>query len=449
MYLRKKHLSRRTLLQGAGVAVGLPLLDAMVPAATALAQTAAAPKLRAGFFYIPHGAVMHNTAHGAAEDHWTPSGQGSSFQLSRIMASLEPFKDKVTSFGELINAASDGSVHTINPATWLSGVRPDQAAAGASMSTTVDQLVAMQIGQETALPSLELASETTIQVAACTSGACYYSSTLSFRNANSPLPMEYNPRKVFIQLFGEGDTQAEREALIAQNKSLLDLIAERTQALQLDLGASDRRALSDYLENVREIERRVAIAASQDFSDLEIPTAPVGELDSFDAQVRLMFDLIHLSYQADLTRVASYIMVAEGTNRTYDFIGVPDAFHPVSHHANDLERIRRVARIQTYHMERFADFMGKLAATPDGDGTLLDHAMLMYGSNMSNSDRHNNYPLPLIVAGGAAGRLTHNGGQHIVLPERTPITNVHLSMLNKAGVELASFGDSTGMVAGV
>jgi hypothetical protein len=449
MYLRKKHLSRRTLLKGAGVAVGLPLLDAMVPAATALAQTAAAPKLRAGFFYIPHGAVMHNTAHGPEMDHWNPSGRGSSFQLSRIMASLEPYKNQVTSFGELINAASDGSVHTINPATWLSGVRPDQGAAGAAMSATVDQIVAQRIGQETALPSLEVASETTIQVAACTSGACYYSSTLSFRNANSPLPMEYNPRKVFIQLFGEGDTQAEREALIAQNASLLDLIADRTRALQLDLGAEDRRVLSDYLENVREIERRVAITASQDLSNLDIPTAPVGELDDFDAQVRLMFDLIHLSYQADLTRVASYIMVAEGTNRTYDFIGVPDAFHPVSHHANDLERIRRVARIQTYHMERFADFMGKMAATPDGEGTLLDHALLMYGSNMSNSDRHNNYPLPLIVAGGANGVLDHHGGQHIVLPERTPICNVHLTVLDKIGVELDRFGDSTGLVAGV
>jgi hypothetical protein len=449
MYLRKKHLSRRTLLQGAGVALGLPLLDAMVPAATALAQTAAAPKLRAGFFYIPHGAIMYNTAHGPAEDAWTPSGEPGNLQLNRIMASLEPFKDRVTSFGELINAASDGSVHTINPATWLSGRRPDQGAAGAAMSTTVDQLIAQKIGQETALPSLELASETTIQVAACTSGACYYSSTLSFRNPNAPLPMEYNPRKVFTQLFGEGDTEAERAALIRQNASLLDLIADRTEALKLDLGASDRRALDDYLENVREIERRVQIAAQQDFSGLEIPRAPVGELDRFDDQVRLMFDLIHLAYQADLTRVASYIMVAEGTNRTYDFIGVPDAFHPVSHHANDLERIRRVARIQTYHMERFADFLGKLAATPDGDGTLLDHSMLMYGSNMSNSDRHNNYPLPLILVGGANGLLDHNGGQHIVLPEKTPICNVHMAVLDKAGVELDSFGDSTGMVTGV
>lgn len=449
MFLTKKHLSRRTVLRGAGVSLALPLLDAMIPAATALAQTAAAPKLRAGFFYIPHGAIMGNTAFGPEMDNWTSSGSRGNYKLSPIMKSLEPYKEYVTSFSELENAASSGSVHTLNPATWLCGVRPDSDAPGASMATTIDQLIADHIGQDTALPSMELASETTVQVAACGggSGACYYSSTLSFRNETSPLPMEYNPRKVFISLFGEGDTQQEREALAQQTSSILDLILERTKSLEGQLGASDRIILEGYLDTVREIERRVQKASEQDLSAIEIPEAPIGELDSFDEQVRLLFDLLVLAYQADLTRVASYIMVSEGTNRTYNHIGVPDSFHPLSHHANDMGRLERLIKIQSYHMERFADFLGKLANTPDGEGTLLDNSMFMYGSNMSNSDRHSNYPLPNILVGGGAGTL--NGGQHLILPERTPLANLHLTILNKAGLNLESFSDSTGEITEV
>ena len=448
MYLTKKHLSRRTVLKGAGVAVALPLLDAMIPAATALAQTAAAPKLRAGFFYLPHGAIMWNTAHGAAMDHWTPSGSGTNFKLSPILEPLEKYKRYVTSFANLENKANQNSVHAIVPATWLSGVRPDANATGASMAATIDQLIAGHIGQDTALPSLEVASETTAQVAACPSGAgCFYSTTLSFRNATSPLPMEFNPRKVFTQLFGEGDTPAERDAIAAQTRSLLDLIADRTAALQRDLGASDRAKLDEYLDTVREIERRVEKAEQRDLSGITLPEAPVGELDAFDDQVKLMFDLIALAYQANLTRVASYIMVAEGTNRTYNHIGVSDAFHPLSHHANDRERLLKLVKIQRYHMERFADFVAKMAATPDGEGSLLDHSLFMYGSNMSNSDRHNNYPLPNILVGGGAGTL--KGGQHIELPEHTTLTNLHLTVLNKAGIEQQSFADSTGPIAGV
>jgi hypothetical protein len=447
-YLTKKHLSRRSVLKGAGVAVGLPLLDAMIPAATALAQTAATPRLRAGFFYIPHGAIMWNTSHGPDMDHWTPSGAGESFKLSPIMEPLEPFKHHVTSFSNLENMASRNSVHSVNPATWLSGARPDLDAPGASMTTTIDQIIANRIGQGTALPSLELASETTIQVAACSggSGGCYYSSTLSFRNASSPLPMEFNPRKVFMQLFGEGDTPEERAAIARQTRSLLDLINERTHELQRTLGASDRVILDEYLSTVREIERRVELAEQRDLSGIDLPDVPIGELDEFDEQVKLMFDLIALAYQADLTRVASYIMVAEGTNRTYNHIGVPDAFHPLSHHANHLERLHKLVRIQRYHMERFSEFLAKLDATPDGDGSLLDHALFMYGSNMSNSDRHNNYPLPNILVGGAASQA---GGQHIELPEHTTLSNLLLTVLNKAGVEQDSFADSTGVIAGV
>jgi hypothetical protein len=450
MFITKKHLSRRKLIRGAGIALALPLLDAMVPAMTALAQTAAAPKLRTGFFYIPHGAIMWNTAHGPGIDAWTPKGSGDSFTLSPILKALEPHKRYVTSFGNLENAASAGSVHSINPATWLSGVRPDQSAAGASMSTTLDQEIAKHIGQDTALPSLELASETTVQVAACGggTGGCYYSSTLSFRNANSPLPMEFNPRKVFLQLFGEGDTSVERDAIIDQKASILDLIAERTRALQGQLGASDKQLLEGYLDNVREIERRVDMAAAQDLSKLEVPTAPVGELDNFDEQVKLLFDLLALAYQADLTRVASYIMVAEGTNRTYNHIGVSDAFHPLSHHANDLERIRKLVLIQSYHVERFAAFVDKLANTPDGDGSLLDHSLFMYGSNMSNSDMHNNYPVPNMLVGGGNGTMKL-GGQHLNLPEKTPLANLHLTVLQKAGIEMDSWANSTGVIADV
>jgi len=353
----------------------------------------------------------------------------------------------VTSFGGLENAASNGSVHTINPATWLSGVRPNSDAPGASMSTTVDQLIAAKIGQETTLPSLEVASETTLQVAACGGGSsrCFYSTTTSFRNANSPLPMEYNPRKVFLQLFGEGDTAEERTALTRQTGSLLDMISDRTQSLERDLGASDRAILGNYLETVREIERRVQKSASGNLSSITVPKAPVGELDKFDDQVKLMFDLLALAYQADLTRVASYIMVAEGTNRTYNHIGVPDAFHPLSHHANDMERLRKLVKIQKWHVEQFAAFIGKMAATPDGDGTLLDHSMFLYGSNMSNSDRHNNGPLPNVLVGGGCGTL--KGSQFIALPEHTPIANMHLTILNKAGVPMEHFADSTGLVS--
>lgn len=441
MFLTKKHLSRRTLLKGAGVSLALPLLDAMIPAATALSQTAAARKLRMGFFYLPHGAIMGNTSQGAAMDKWNPSGAGADFKLNAIMKSLEPYKKYVTSFGNLKNEAMVGGVHSRAPATWLSGQKPDDKAPGASMSTTLDQVVARKISQGTTLPSLELASETTIQVAACTA-RCYYSSTLSFRDATSPLPMEFNPRKVFIQMFGEGDNAAERDAISKQNVSLLDRINERTKALQRELDPGDRVVLDSYLETVREIERRIEVASQRDLSDIQLPAAPIGPQDAFDEQVKLMFDLIALAYRADLTRVVSYMMASEGTTRTYNHIGVPDAFHPVSHHANLPDRIEKLVKIQTWHMDRFGEFLGKLAAVRDGEGTLLDNSMFLYGSNMSNSDRHNGHPLPTILVGGG-------GGKHMELPEPTPLANLHLTILGKVGVEQKSFGDSTGTIAGV
>ena len=444
MFLTKKHLSRRTVLRAAGVSIGLPLLDAMIPAATALAQTPAAPKLRAGFFYIPHGAIMWNTPFGAEMDHWTPSGSGADFRLSPILEPLEPYKHLLTSFGHLENKAPAGSVHGLFPATWLSGIRPDAEATGAMMAPTIDQMIAASIGQDTILPSLEVASETTIQSAA---GGSYYSSTLAFRDERTPLPMEFNPRKVFTQLFGAGDTPEERATISARTQSILDLVNSRANELKGTLSAEDRNVLDNYLESVRETERRVQKASERDLSGIDLPAAPIGVLGDFDAQVKLMFDLIALSYQADITRVATYFMVGEATNRTYNHIGVPDAFHPLSHHANNRQRLEKLVTIQRYHVSRFAEFVDKLAQTPDGDGTLLDHSMLLYGSNMSNSDRHNNYPLPTILVGGGAGAL--RGGQHIDLPERTTLSNLHLTLVNKAGLELQSLSDSTGEIAGV
>jgi len=282
--------------------------------------------------------------------------------------------------------------------------------------------------------------------AAAGGGGSY--TTLSFRDAESPLPMESNPRKVFLQLFGEGDTPQEKASIIRQSNSILDLILDRTKKLQGELGSSDKAVLDGYLESVREIERRTQKAPAKDLSALKIPEAPIGELDDFAEQVKLMFDLLALAYQADLTRVATYIMVAEGTMRSYNHIGVPDSFHPVSHHANDIERIKKLVKIQTWHVEKFAEFIAKMAATPDGQGTLLDHSIFMYGSNMSNSDLHNNYPEPNIVVGGGNGKMKL-GGQHLVLAERTPIANLHLTLLQKVGVERDKFGDSTGTIAEV
>jgi hypothetical protein len=447
VFLTKKHLSRRTFLRGSGVAMALPFLDAMVPAATAFAQTAAAPKTRAGFFYLPHGAIMNNTPFGKDVDAWTSSGSGADFKLGHTVAPLEPLKKYVTTFENIENNAAGGSVHTLNPATWLSCVRPDTQAKGASMAITLDQVIAQKLGQTTALPSLELASETTIQVAACGGAGCYYASTTSYAGPNTPLPMEYNPRKVFIQLMGEGDTAAEREALLQKNTSILDMVSERAKALSNDLGPGDKARLADYLDTVREIERRVNLASTRDLKGITVPNAPVGELEDFDKQVRLMFDLLALAYQADLTRVASYVMVAEGTNRTYNHVGVPDSFHPVSHHSNDRERIRRLSVIQRYHMERFADFLQKLANTKEGDGSVLDHSLFLYGSNMSNSNMHDNYPLPAVLVGGANG--AHVGGKNLTLPARTPLANVHLTILGKLGIKQDKFANSTGLISEV
>jgi len=433
MFVFKKHVPRRTVLRGVGATLALPLLDAMVPAATAMAQTAAGPKLRGGFFYIPHGAVQFDTKFGPEGDRWTPSGAGASYKLNAITQPLEPFKKYVSTIGNLENAASAGSVHVRNPGSWLNCSLP---------TTTIDQIIARQIGQETPQPSLEVAAETTVQQAAGNGTATAI--TLSFRDT-TPLPMEYNPKKVFNTLFGS-TTPKERVLNAREADSLLDLILDGARTFQSELGAADRAVFEQYLDSVREIERRIAIVASTDISRMQIPERPIGELDDFDKQVDLLFDLIALAYQADLTRVVSFVMVAEGTNQTYNHIGVADSFHPISHHANELPNIEKVVKIQTWHMDRFAAFLKKMADTKDGDGSLLDHSIFLYGSNMGNSDKHSNWPIPTVVVGGGNGRMKL-GGQHIDLKERTPLANVHLTLLNKFGVDRPTFADSTGVIS--
>src|SRR5580658_5647171 len=338
MFITKKHISRRTVLKGAGVNLALPFLSAMVPASTALAQTAANPKIRAGFFYIPHGAVMYNTKFGPEWDRWTPSGSGADYKLNEITSPMEPFKKQLTTFGNLENAAAAGSVHVRNPATWLSATLP----TGNNMSTTLDQVMTKFISQDTQFPSLELSSETTVQVAAGNGGPF---TTLSFRDEHTPLPMEYNPRKVFLRLFGEGDSPQERVAMARQKGSILDMIVDRVNALRGDLGSEDKALLDGYIENVREVERQAKTPANPNLSKIKIPNAPIGELEDFSEQEKIMYDLLALAYQADLTRVGTYITVAEGTNRTYPFLNLnlsdgTGGFHPISHHDDKLERLQ-------------------------------------------------------------------------------------------------------------
>jgi len=433
MFIFKKHISRRTVLKGAGVTMALPFLEAMVPAATALAQTAANPKMRAGFFYIPHGAVQHDTKFGPEGDKWTPSGSGASFKLNTITGPLEPFKKYVSTIGNLDNPAGAG-VHTKNPGTWLCCSTP---------SITIDQMVAKKIGQDTVLPSVEVSAETTTQQAA--GNGVSTAATVSFRDANTPLPMEYNPKKVFNSLFGS-TTPKERVLNARESDSLLDLILDRTKSFQAQLGAADKVTLDEYLESVREIERRTSLIANIDISGMKIPERPVGKQDDFDKQVDLLFDLLAVAYQADITRVSTFIMVAEGTNQTYNHVGVPESFHPISHHANDPERIAALVKIQTWHMDRFAEFLKKMAATKDGDGSLLDHSIFLYGSNMGNSDKHSNWPIPTVVVGGGNGKMKL-GGQHISPANRIPLANVHLTLLNKFGIEQEKFADSNGLIS--
>jgi uncharacterized protein DUF1552 len=441
MFVTKKHLPRRTFLRGMGVTMALPLLDAMIPARTLLAQTAAQPKTRLGFVYVPHGAIM---------DKWTPATEGAAFEFTPILKPLEPLRDYVNVVSGLGHRAADTTaVHSLSPTTWLSGVRP-KATQGvdAYAGITADQVAAQAIGQDTALPSMEIATEDhSGLIGSCDRDyGCIYMNTLSWRTPTTPLPMEINPRKVFERMFGQGGSATERLARIQEDRSVLDAITREASNLQLQLGAADRQTMTQYLENVREIERRIQRAEqSQGDQDLELPSRPAGVPFDFEEHVKLMYELMALSYQADITRVITFMVSREVSNRTYTQVGVTDGHHAISHHQNRAEKMEKNVRIQTFNVNQFRGFIEKMKQTPDGDGSLLDHSVILYGSNMSNSNAHDHFPLPNLVVGGANGRM--KGGRHLRYPDRTPMTNLLMTMLDKVGVKQEALGDSTGTLA--
>ena len=439
MFVTKKHLPRRTVLHGLGASVALPLLDAMIPAHTALAQTAARPRPRLACVYFPHGAVM---------DKWTPSSAGQDFDLPQILAPLSPFQRYMTVVSGLENKPAMGEpVHAITPGTWLSCV-PPRISHDPYGGITLDQIAAQHIGQDTPLPSLEVATEEEGGEGSCDRNyGCSYGKTISFSTPSTPLPMEHNPRKLFQRLFGQGDTPQERQALAQENASVLDLVRREAATLRKSLGPRDQVLLEDYLDSVREIERRIEKMEQQDMSNLDLPPTPAGIPEAFDEHMRLMFDIVLLAFQANLTRVASYMMAAEVSNQPYSFIGVSDAFHPLSHHQNNASKLERLARVQTFNTQVFAEFIEKMANTPDGENSMLDNAIVMYGSNMSDSNLHNNFPLPTAILGGGCGSI--RGNQHLVYPDHTPLANLHLTLLDRLGIEAPSHGDSSGRFAEV
>jgi hypothetical protein len=438
MFVTKKHLPRRTFLKGVGVSLALPLLDSMIPARTLLAQTAARPLPRLGFVYVPHGAIM---------DKWTPATEGTGFEFTPILKPLEPFRDRLNVVSGLGHRAADTTaVHSLSPTTWLSGVRP-KATQGvdAYAGVTADQVAAQHIGQDTVLPSMELATEDhSGLIGSCDRDyGCIYMNTLSWRTPTTPMPMEINPRKVFERMFGQGGSASERRARIKEDRSILDAITKDVASLQLRLGASDRETMTQYLENVREIERRIQRAEqSQGDEDLLLPARPAGVPFDYEEHIKLMYDLMVLAYQADVTRVMTFMISREVSNRTYPQVGVTDGHHAISHHQNRAEKMDKNVKIQTYNIGQFGYFLEKMQNTPDGDGSLLDHAVLLYGSNMSNSNAHDHFPLPNLVVGGAAGRI--KGGRHLKCADHTPMTNLLVTMLDKVGVKQESLGDSSG-----
>ena len=439
MFVTKKHLPRRTFLRGVGVTLALPLLDSMLPAQTALSKTAANPAPRLGFVYVPHGAVM---------DKWTPATEGTGFEFSPILKPLEPFRDRMnilSGFGH--RAADTTAVHSLSPTTWLSGVRPKPTqGVDAYAGVTADQIAAQHLGQQTLLPSLEIATEDHAGLlGACDRDyGCIYMNTLSWRTHTTPQPMEINPRKVFESLFGTGSTPEERAARAQEDRSILDAVLSETNGLKQTLGKHDQATVSDYLESVREIERRIQNASVQVSSDIALPEEPVGIPYSYEQHLNLMYDMIALAYQANITRVFTFMVAREESNRTYPQVGVPDGHHATSHHQNRPEKLEKLVKIQNYHVQQLARFLDKLKNTPDGDGTLLDHSMILYGSNMSNSNVHNHFPLPTLLAGGGAGQL--KGGRHLKYPDHTPMSNALLTILAKAGIPMESLGDSTGLL---
>ena len=435
-FITRKHLSRRTLLRGVGVSLGLPLLDSMVPAQTPLSQTAATSKSRLSCIYVPHGATM---------DKWTPAADGKGFEFTEILSPLEKFRDRVSIVSNLAHPAAGGvgsdagADHARSAAVFLSGVHPEQGSI--HVGSTIDQIAAQRIGQDTPLPSIELSIE---EVAlSCGSGyACAYSNTISWKTPTTPLPMENNPQVVFEKLFGDGSNNADRLARKQQSRSLLDSVMEQVASLQRELPASDRTRLGEYLDDVREIERRIQKAENQIPADLKLPEAPVGVPESFDEHFKIMFDLQVLAFRAEITRVATLMYARDTSGAVYPQSGIRDGFHVASHHSNNRANMDKFALINKYHVEMLAYFLDRLKSTPDGDGNLLDHSMVLYGSSMSNGNQHDHDPLPVVLAGGASGQL--NGGRHMTYAPHTPMSNLLLSMLDKLGIQADKHGDSTG-----
>ncbi len=438
MIITKKALPRRTFLRGAGATLALPLLDAMIPSMTALAATPAAPVRRLGFVYIPMGATISQ---------WTPSTVGALGQLPMILRSLEPVRDQLTVVSNMeLRNAYPGTHATSNAAFLSAATSKWTESTDYELATTADQIAAQQLGQETRLPSLELAMDLLTTVGQCDNGyACVYQNNLSWSSPTTPLPAEAHPRIAFERLFGDGGSAADRRGELRKNASLLDWVSEDIARLQKKLGAGDRNKVSQYLDTVREVERRIqkAEAATAD-SQLPDLDRPVGVPGAYADHARLMFDLQVLALQGDVTRVITFQLARETSTRTYPEIGVPEAHHPTTHHGGDAEKMMKVAKINAFHVSLFSYFLQKLKATPDGNGTLLDHSIYLYGSGMGNPDKHDHVNLPILVAGGGAGNM--KGGRHIRYAEPTPLANLHLTLLNKSGVRLDKFADSKGRV---
>ena len=438
MIITKKALPRRTFLKGVGATLSLPLLDAMVPAATALAKTPAKPVRRLGYVFMPMGCDITR---------WTPPGGEKLDKLSPILSSLEPVKQDVTIVSNLELANAYPGSHATSNSAFLSAAKAKVTeSTDYYLGTTADQIAARHIGQSTQLPSLEMAMDLLKLVGQCDNGyACVYQNNLSWSSPTTPLPAEAHPRIVFESLFGEGGTAKERRAALRKRASLLDSISEEITRLQRDLGPADRAKLEEYLTAVREVERRIQTAES-DAAKNQLPDLdrPMGVPASYADHARLMFDLQVLALQGDVTRVTTFQLARETSNRTYPEIGVPDPHHPLSHHGNNAEKVALMAKINSFHVSLFAEFILKLKKTTDGNGSLLDHSLYLYGSGMGNPNVHDHTNLPTIVAGGAAGKM--RGGRHIQYDKPTPLANLHLSLLNKVGVPMESFADSTGTV---
>jgi hypothetical protein len=420
MFISKKHIHRRAVLKGAGAAIGLPLLGAMLPASTAWGKTAAGktPK-RFAFVGFPHGAIM---------DHWSPKETGTGYTMSAILQPLEPFRQHMTIVSGLRNKpAETPEPHAYIEQGWLTAVKPwDFGKGGPDYGVSCDQIAVRYVGQDTALPSLELS-------------VGQGSARLAWRTPTQPLPQESNPRAVFQKLFGQGDTDQERAEILAETGSILDRVQGQAHRLQASLGAEDRNIVHDYLDSVREIERRVQMAEKQDNSDLSIPDAPIGTPNELTEYFKLMFDLAALAFQADLTRVITFSMDHEASMRTYTNLGISEGFHPLSHHGNNPEKMDKLVKIQKYHTEVFAGFVKKLVATKEADGTVLDHATILFGSDMSNSDRHNNDPLPSAILGHANGKI--KGGQHLKYPQDSRHGELLLTLLQRNEIPVKSIGD--------